>query len=178
MYYARKIVLRPMGGKTPTGGLPEPAPVHPDPTEDVSAGLVVVVYDSPTVRKMLAMHLQRHAFEVYTFTHGIEMMRWLTLSRRVPDLFLFDVRLPKINGYDLTRRIRKHPYFAASRVGLFTEEAERFDTLRGQLAGAHCRFPKPFTLSEVGQAVMKHVEWVHSRTKEGSDGRSNAKDHA
>ncbi len=157
MYYARKILLRPIGGKTPTGGLPEPAPAPVQAEQaGVSAGLVVVVYDSPTVRKMLAMHLQRHAFEVYTFTHGIEMMRWLTLSRRVPYLFLFDVRLPKINGYDLTRRIRKHPYSAASRVGLFTEEAERFDTLRGQLAGAgtwDC-IKAPFLQSIVYSMIM------------------------
>lgn len=68
---------------------------------------------------------------------------------------------------------QNNPHYAESRVGLFGEEAEQFDTLWGQLASAHCRFLKPFMLMEVVQTVLEQVERVRSHTMENSESRTD-----
>ena len=86
--------------------------------------LILVVDDSPTVRNILETCLSQEGFLVHTFSDGIEMMRWLTGPEGcVPDLVILDINLPKIDGYEVARRLKAKPHFAHSIILHATHDA-------------------------------------------------------
>ena len=75
--------------------------------------LIMVIDDSTTVRKIIETCLGRQGFQVLGFSDGIEAMRWLMgPTSRVPDLVLLDIGLPKMDGYEVARRLKIKPQFS------------------------------------------------------------------
>ena len=70
--------------------------------------LIVVIDDSATVRKILETCLGREGFTVQSFPDGIEAMQWLASPLGyVPDLVILDLILPKMNGYQVARQLKR-----------------------------------------------------------------------
>ena len=116
--------------------------------------LILVVDDSPTVRNILETCLSQNDFVVHTFSDGIEMMRWLTGPEGcVPDLVILDINLPKIDGYEVARRLKAKPHFAHSIILMLSRRDSVIDRLKGRLAGAAAYLPKPFQTQELVAAV-------------------------
>src|SRR2546430_15122741 len=68
--------------------------------------LVMIVDDSPTVRKIIETSLRREGFESVSYSDGIEALRAITEQRmrHIPDLVILDIGLPKMDGYEFARR--------------------------------------------------------------------------
>ena len=66
---------------------------------------VMVVDDSLTVRRVTSRMLQRQNMEVLTAQDGIEALT--LLEERRPDVILLDIEMPRMDGYELTRHIRR-----------------------------------------------------------------------
>ena len=62
-----------------------------------------------------------------------------------PDLVLLDVRMPKMDGLEVCRRVRALPGCAHTRVVLLTAAGQADDRARGLAAGAHDYLTKPFS---------------------------------
>jgi chemosensory pili system protein ChpA (sensor histidine kinase/response regulator) len=73
------------------------APVKEHPT-------VMVVDDSLTVRKVTSKHLQKRGIDVMVAKDGIDAVE--QLRERVPDVMLVDIEMPRMDGYELTSRVR------------------------------------------------------------------------
>jgi CheY-like chemotaxis protein len=72
--------------------------------------LVMVIDDSTTVRNIISISLRHEGFGVVSFPDGIEAMRWLARpNARIPDLVLLDIGLPKMDGYEVARRLKTNP---------------------------------------------------------------------
>ena len=66
---------------------------------------VMVVDDSVTVRKVTQRFLARESFDVMLAKDGVDALR--QLEERLPDVMLVDVEMPRMDGFDLTRALRK-----------------------------------------------------------------------
>ncbi len=112
-------------------GKPVPQPYKPPAP---SAKLVVVAEDSITSRLLLKNLLQSAGYQVKTAVDGAEALALLR-SERV-DLLVSDVEMPRMNGFDLTARVRADRKLAELPVILVTALATREDKERGLDAGA------------------------------------------
>jgi twitching motility two-component system response regulator PilG len=116
---------------------------------------IMVIDDSATVRKILETCLGREGFEVKGFHDGVEAMRWLTEPQaRIPDLVILDIGLPKMDGYEVARRLKAKPQFANTVIVMLTRRDGVIDRLKGRLAGAKEYMTKPFKTQEVVKVVQ------------------------
>jgi chemosensory pili system protein ChpA (sensor histidine kinase/response regulator) len=72
--------------------------------DEPSAGLVMVVDDSLTVRKITSRLLEREGYEVLTAKDGLDALE--QMQERLPGVLLVDIEMPRMDGFDLTRNLR------------------------------------------------------------------------
>lgn len=101
---------------------------------------ILVAEDSFTSRALLQSALQQAGYRVYVTADGLEA--WLALQNEVFDLVVSDVEMPRLNGFDLTARIRAHPRFSQLPVILVTALASEEDQRRGVETGANAYLVK------------------------------------
>jgi diguanylate cyclase (GGDEF)-like protein len=68
---------------------------------------VLVVDDEPDKRGLLAFALEREGYEVHTAEDGESGLA--AIEERQPDLIITDVMMPRMNGYEMVRRVRSNP---------------------------------------------------------------------
>lgn len=120
--------------------------------------LIFVIDDSQTVRKIVGITLSRVGFQVLGFTDGVEAMRWLAGPvGRVPDLIILDIGLPKIDGYEVARRLKEKPQFRDTVIIMLTRRDGLLDRLKGRLAGASDYMIKPFKGGELIGLVERRL---------------------
>ena len=112
-----------------------------------TAPRIVVADDEPDVRELIACRLSRSGYEVVEATDGAEALR-LALAEP-PDLVVLDVMMPKLDGYELTRRLRADPATRRVPVILLTARAQEADVSQGFAAGADDYLRKPFNPDEL-----------------------------
>jgi twitching motility two-component system response regulator PilG len=127
--------------------------------EDTSMSkLIMVIDDSATVRKIVETCLGREGFEVRGFPDGVEAMRWLTEpGSRIPDLVILDIGLPKMDGYEVARRLKTKPQFANTVIIMLSRRDGVIDRLKGRLAGAKDYITKPFKTQEIINVIESYL---------------------
>ena len=68
---------------------------------------ILVVDDSPTVRKLISGKLEKCGHEVFCCNDGVEAMEMLEGIR--PDLVLLDITMPRMDGYQVCKLVRTKP---------------------------------------------------------------------
>jgi two-component system chemotaxis sensor kinase CheA len=101
---------------------------------------VLVVDDSLTTRSLEKNILETAGYRVVTATDGVEALEILATAR--PDLAIVDVQMPRMDGFELTRRIRAHPDYGDLPVILLTSLNTQADVARGLEAGADAYLKK------------------------------------
>jgi twitching motility two-component system response regulator PilG len=116
--------------------------------------LIMIIDDSSTVRKIFETCLSRAGFSVASFPDGVEAMRWFTEpNARVPDLIFLDIGLPKIDGYEVARRLNAKPQFSNTVIVMVSRRNGIIDMLKGRLAGAKGYLTKPCTTQDILSVV-------------------------
>jgi twitching motility two-component system response regulator PilG len=124
----------------------------------MSSKLVMVIDDSPTIRKIVETCLKREGFTVAAFADGIEAMQSLTSPRaRVPDLVVLDIGLPKMDGYEVARCLKTKPQFNKTVIIMLSRREGLIDRLKGRLAGAKEYITKPFKTQEFIEVVESYL---------------------
>jgi DNA-binding response OmpR family regulator len=118
----------------------------------VSASRVLVADDERDILELVAFRLERSGYEIVRANDGEEALRFALEQR--PDLAVLDVMMPKLNGYDVTREIRRHEQTRTMPVILLTARAQEADVTRGFEAGADDYLKKPFSPQELGARVQ------------------------
>lgn len=95
---------------------------------------ILVVEDSITSRTLLTNVLTAAGYDVHTAVDGAEA--WEILSRDGGHIIVSDVEMPRMNGFELTKKIRSDGRFADLPVVLVTSLESREDRERGVEAGA------------------------------------------
>ncbi|HLS54717.1 MAG TPA: response regulator [Zeimonas sp.] len=114
---------------------------------------VLVVDDSPTVRKQLSVAFARMRVDCDVAASAAEAMQ--RMAERHYDLALVDVVMPDIDGYKLTRQIRR--MHRGTPVIILTSRSSPFDLARGALAGCNSYLVKPVPLKQLEAAVVKQL---------------------
>lgn len=119
---------------------------------------VLVVDDSPTVRKIVQMTLQRENIRVITASDGLSALT--SVADEMPAVILLDIQLPRMDGYHICQIIRKSLQFRQIPIIMLSGKDGLFDKMRGRLAGSTEYLTKPFDSAELVQTVKKHlVNW-------------------
>jgi DNA-binding response OmpR family regulator len=106
---------------------------------------ILVVDDEPMVREVLSRYLVMDGFEVVAAADGEEALDRFTGSE--PALVLLDLMLPKVDGYEVFRRIRDQG--SGTPVIMLTARGEEMDRIVGLELGADDYVAKPFSPREV-----------------------------
>jgi CheY-like chemotaxis protein len=116
---------------------------------------VLVVDDSPTVRQQLGGALEKMGFIVELAATGTDALKRLEVHHF--DLALVDVIMPEMDGYKLTREIKKDKKRKGMPVIILTSKSSPFDLARGALAGCDSFLTKPVPLKALQDAIIKHL---------------------
>jgi twitching motility two-component system response regulator PilG len=116
---------------------------------------VLVVDDSPTVRKIIQMTLQREHIRVVTAGDGLSALT--SVADEAPALILLDIQLPRMDGYHICQIIRKNLQFRQIPIIMLSGKDGLFDKMRGKLSGSTEYLTKPFDSAELIQTVKKHL---------------------
>jgi two-component system alkaline phosphatase synthesis response regulator PhoP len=119
---------------------------------------ILVVDDEPRIADVCRDYLERAGFKVISAANGADA---LTLARtNQPDLVVLDLGLPKMDGLDVTRALRKHSNVP---IIMLTARVEESDKLIGLELGADDYLTKPFSPRE----LVARVRAVFRRTDLG-----------
>lgn len=116
---------------------------------------VVVVDDSKTIRRTAETLLTRAGAEVLSAADGFEALSLIADTR--PDIIFVDVMMPRLDGYQICSLLKGNPAFRDTPVVMISSKDGLFDIARGRLVGSEEYVTKPFTRSELIDAVRRHV---------------------
>ncbi len=118
---------------------------------------IALVDDDKNILTSVAMLMEQEGYAVRTFTDGATALAALTASP--PDLAILDIKMPRMDGMELLRRLRQK--LDALPVIFLTSKDEEIDELMGLGAGADDYIRKPFSqrlLLERVKAVLRRAE--------------------
>jgi twitching motility two-component system response regulator PilG len=120
--------------------------------------LIMVIDDSETVRKIIITCLGREGFSIVGFPDGVEAICWLSQpNARIPELVILDIGLPKLDGYEVARRLKSKPQFKNTIIVLLSRRNGVIDRLKGRLAGAKEYISKPFKTQDIISVVESYL---------------------
>ena len=119
---------------------------------------ILVIDDDDLVSRTLQRALKMYDYQVMTANSGIEGIQ---LARRHrPDLFILDIMMPGVDGYQVCRQIRGDPLLKELPVLFLTAKAKDEDKIEGFRAGADDYLVKPFNMQELElrvKAILRRV---------------------
>ncbi len=107
----------------------------------MQAQRILIVDDNETNRDILEARLTAHGYEVLHAGDGEEALAAAKAHR--PDLILLDVMMPKLDGFEVCRRLKSDPAMSFVPIILVTAKAESKDVVDGLDAGADEYLTKP-----------------------------------
>jgi len=118
---------------------------------------IALVDDDKNILASVSMLLEQEGYHIRTFTDGAAALTALTTTP--PDLAILDIKMPRMDGLELLRRLRQaNPELP---VIFLTSKDEEIDELMGLNAGADDYIRKPFSqrlLLERVRAVLRRAE--------------------
>ena len=113
---------------------------------------ILVVDDSPTVRKLISGKLEKAGHSVVCAVDGVDALA--KLEEQLPDLVLLDITMPRMDGYEVCKQIRSDPAARDLPVVMISGKDGFFDKVRGRMAGTSGYITKPFG----PETLMKAIE--------------------
>ena len=123
---------------------------------------IALVDDDKNILASVSMLLEQEGYHVRTFSDGAAALTALTTTP--PDLAILDIKMPRMDGLELLRRLRQAQDLP---VIFLTSKDEEIDELMGLNAGADDYIRKPFSqrlLLERVRAVLRRAEGKNSAT--------------
>ncbi|MBD2138383.1 response regulator transcription factor [Anabaena sp. FACHB-1237] len=117
---------------------------------------ILVVDDDFGTRLSISDYLELSGYHVITANNGEDAL--LMVEKYHPDLIVTDIMMPKMNGYELVRRVRQQSMFKLLPVILLTARTETQERILGYQSGCDLYLPKPFELEEISAAIRNLLE--------------------
>jgi twitching motility two-component system response regulator PilG len=130
----------------------------PDVLEAVatkSRHTIACIDDSPTILQAISSFLNDSSISVIMINDPVKAL--MQVVRCKPDVILLDVGMPNLDGYELCSLIRRHPEFKHTPIIMVTGHTRFIDRAKAKFAGASGYLTKPFTQTELVNAVSKYV---------------------
>ncbi len=134
---------------------------------EISQGLKILVVDNqPEERSIITKLLEPLGFILYEASHGAEgLCQAIEIQ---PDLIFTDLVMPILDGFELTRQLRKIPKFQS--VPMIAVSASVFDSHQQESFAAGCNafLPKPIRINTLFELMQQHLvnfNWVNAPTE-------------
>lgn len=115
--------------------------------------VVMVVDDSLTVRKATTRMLVRAGYQVITAKDGLDALE--KLADNSPNVMLLDIEMPRMDGFELTKRLRDDPKFKALPIIMITSRAAEKHRKFAMELGVNAYLGKPYQEEE----LLEHVKF-------------------
>ena len=122
---------------------------------------ILIVDDDANICELLRLYLEKDGFDTVVANDGEQAVEYA--SKYSPDLILLDIMLPKLDGWQVCREIRKT---SETPIIMLTAKGETFDKILGLELGADDYVSKPFDTKE----VIARIKAVLRRTNDSDKG--------
>ncbi len=122
---------------------------------------ILVVEDSHTQREIIIDILKGTGLKVTVANDGVEALEQIQLS--CPDIVVMDIVMPKMNGYELCRKLKTDPKTQKVRVLMCSTKGEEFDRYWGMKQGADAYIVKPFQPKDLLGTVKQLLQGLSER---------------
>lgn len=117
---------------------------------------ILIADDDLGTSLSISDYLDLSGYRVITTDNGIDALSML--EKHHPDLLVTDIMMPRMNGYELVRRIRQLSEFRLLPVILLTARTKTQERILGYQSGCDLYLPKPFELEELAAAIRNLLE--------------------
>jgi len=126
---------------------------------------ILVVDDNETNRDILITRLEKHGYELLQAADGEAALA--SVKQHLPDLVLLDVEMPKLDGFEVCRRLKNDPSLPFIPIILCTARAASQDVVTGLDAGADEYLTKPIDQAALVARVrsMLRVKTLHDQVQ-------------
>ncbi|MBW4669462.1 MAG: response regulator [Cyanomargarita calcarea GSE-NOS-MK-12-04C] len=114
---------------------------------------VLIVEDSIAQREMITDLLKASGLTVTHASDGVEALE--AIESTCPDLVVLDIVMPRMNGYEVCRRLKSDPKTQNVPVVMCSSKGEEFDRYWGMKQGADAYIAKPFQPTELVGTVKQ-----------------------
>lgn len=121
---------------------------------------ILIVDDDINICELLRLYVEKEGFSAIVANDGVAAVDMF--KQNSPDLILLDIMLPKLDGWQVCREIRKNSVVP---IIMLTAKGEVFDKVLGLELGADDYVTKPFETKE----IIARIKAVLRRTKQQSD---------
>lgn len=108
---------------------------------------ILIVDDDPETLRLVSLMLKRQGFQIVAAESGKQAVAMA--SAELPDIILLDVMMPDMDGYEVTRLLRKMPEIANTPIMMFTARTMVEDRVAGFEAGVDDYITKPVHPNEL-----------------------------
>ena len=116
---------------------------------------ILVVEDERSIADLVAEALKRQGYRVETAGDGDQALE--AAETTLPDLIILDLMLPKLDGWEVCRRLREEETTKRIPVIMLTARRDEKDVVAGLELGADDYLRKPFSLAELLARVKAHL---------------------
>lgn len=120
---------------------------------DIDTRTILVVDDDEIMRSALKRILENEGYKVLMAVDGLELSKVLESTRL--DMILLDVNLPWVDGYELCRLIKDHPFLKHTPLVLVSARKTKQDIENGFAAGCNDYVTKPFDIDYMTGVINK-----------------------
>jgi len=116
---------------------------------------ILVVEDQPDNLQILHDLLTSEGYQIIEAQDGEEGIRAAAAER--PDLILMDIQLPRLDGYEATRRIKADPALRAIPIIVVTSYSLSGDEAKARAAGCDDFVPKPYSRRQLMAKIREYL---------------------
>lgn len=115
---------------------------------------ILIVDDEENIVISLEFLVEQAGYKLQVARNGQEALEKVATFK--PDLILLDIMLPKINGFDVCRRIRQNSEWQETKIVMLTAKGREAEVAKGLALGANSYITKPFST----KALMAEIEQI------------------
>ena len=108
---------------------------------------ILIVDDEPNIVISLEYLMRRAGYDVAVAADGESALG--AVAEAPPDLVILDVMLPKVNGFEVCRRLRADPRWSGIKILMLTAKGRETEVARGVEVGADAYVTKPFSTRDL-----------------------------
>ena len=125
---------------------------------DIMTEKILIIDDDVDTLRLVGLMLQRQGYQISAATNGEQGLSKALEEK--PDIILLDVMMPDLDGYEVTRRLRKNPTTQSTPILMFTAKTQLDDKVTGFEVGVDDYLTKPTHPAE----LQAHVKALLGRT--------------
>jgi two-component system, OmpR family, alkaline phosphatase synthesis response regulator PhoP len=112
---------------------------------------IFVIDDEEDIRDIIQINLRAEGYDILCFSSAEEALK--TLKTDVPDLFILDIMMPGIDGFEFCRRVRAADAWKHIPVIFLSAKSDEIDKVLGLELGGDDYMTKPFSVKELKSRV-------------------------